>query len=60
MKNVATPLTVTGMRLFGQIFIDVKKQEKELGGLQKGMAHWNGLLASKPETPPKGPFVQVP
>ena len=47
-------------RLARQIRVNTQQQSEKIGILQEGMAHWNGLLASKPETPPTGAFVQAP
>ncbi|MDP1620123.1 MAG: hypothetical protein Q8M12_03950, partial [bacterium] len=60
VENAVTEKTSVSTRLRRQRLIDPLQQLKKLGVLQQGMAHFGGLLASKPETPPKGSFVQVP
>jgi hypothetical protein len=43
-----------------QLFIDADQEQEKLWNGRLGVAHWEGLLAWKPETPPKGAFVQAP
>jgi hypothetical protein len=57
VENTATEETSVSARLRRQLLIDPFQQLKKLRVLQQGMAHFVGLLASKPETPPKDPFV---
>ncbi len=57
MQRAAT-WTARHPGLLSEVQIDLKKRREKYWVLQKGMAHWRSLLVSKPETRPKGSFVQ--